>query len=143
MMSYWLVKSDPETYSWHDLVKDKKTSWDGVRNFQARNALKQMKKGDRVFVYESQGPKLIVGIAEVAREAYPDPTAKEGDWVCVDLKTFKALKKPVSLAEIKENRVLKKMPLVTHSRLSVMPVARKEWETILDMSNTGKSYGDS
>src|ERR1044071_7473308 len=109
---YWLVKSEPESYSWNDLVKDTKTAWTGVRNFQARNNLRAMKKGDLVFYYHSGETKEVVGIATVAKAAYPDPTAKEGDWVCVDLAPVKALVKPVSLVAIKADQQLKEMALV-------------------------------
>src|SRR5215472_17658636 len=100
-MQYWLVKQEPEDYSWADLVKDGRTAWTGVRNFQARNNLRAMKKGDRVLFYHSVSEKQVVGIARVEKEAYPDPTASEGDWVCVDLVPVNALRKPVSLDIIK------------------------------------------
>ena len=133
-MNYWLVKSDPKEYGWEDLVKEKEAMWDGVRNYQARNNLKEMKKGDLVFVYESQGPREIRGIAEVAKAAYQDPTTKDDRWVAVTLKVKKALKKPISLQEIKAETSLKHMKLVNQSRLSVMPVTRQEWEAILKLS---------
>src|SRR3954468_5207273 len=106
-MNYWLVKQEPESYSWSDFVEDGKTVWSGVRNFAARNNLRAMKKGDAVFYYHSVTGKEIVGVARVAKEAYPDPTATEGDWSCVDLVPVKALKKTVSLEAIKADRVLK------------------------------------
>src|SRR5215210_8086793 len=119
---YWLVKSEPESYSWSDLVKEGKTAWTGVRNFQARNNLRAMKRGDLVFFYHSVSDKQIVGIARVEKEAYPDPTAKESDWSCIDLIPAKALSKPVSLDEIKADKLLAEMPLLKNSRLSVQPV---------------------
>src|SRR6478672_2382238 len=103
---YWLVKSEPESYSWSDLVKEGKTAWTGIRNFQARNNLRAMKKGDLVFFYHSVTDKSVVGIAKVAKESYPDPTAEEGDWSAVDLKPVKALAKPVDLETIKKDSVL-------------------------------------
>src|SRR5947207_15831617 len=118
----WLVKQEPEAYSWDTFVKAGKAAWTGVRNFQARNNLRSMKKGDLVFFYHSVSEKQVVGLARVKREAYPDPTAKEGDWVCVDLAPVKALKKPVSLETIKVDKALKEMPLLRNSRLSVMPL---------------------
>jgi predicted RNA-binding protein with PUA-like domain len=127
---YWLVKSEPESYSWSDLVKDGKTSWTGVRNFQARNNLRAMKKGDLVAFYHSVTDKQIVGIAKVVAEAYPDKTAKEGDWSTVDLAPEKALKRPISLAEIKADATLKSMALVRLSRISVVSVAENEWNRI-------------
>src|SRR5881392_840598 len=108
----WLVKQEPETYSWNDFVRDGRTDWTGVRNFQARNNLRQMKAGDRVLFYHSGSGKCVVGIAEVAKAAYPDPTADEEQWVAVDLKPVKALKHPVELTAIKENAKLRNMMLV-------------------------------
>ena len=134
-MNYWLVKSDPETYSWHDLVKDKKTTWDGVRNFAARNHLKAMKKGDHVLVYHSNLGE-VAGTAEIIKEAFTDTTAKEGNWVAVDLKALKSLKKPVLLSEIKSNKRLKDMLLLKISRLSVMPVKKEEFDEIMKMSDS-------
>src|SRR4051794_15545876 len=113
---YWLVKSEPESYSWNDLVKDEKTPWTGVRNFQARNNLRAMKKGDRVLFYHSVSDKQIVGIAKVVTEAYADKTAKEGDWSAVDLAPDKPLKRSITLDEIKADAVLKNMLLVRNSR---------------------------
>ena len=127
---YWLVKSEPESYSWSDLVKDGKTSWTGVRNFQARNNLRAMKKGDLVAFYHSVTDKQIVGIAKVIAEAYPDKTAQEGDWSTVDLAPEKPLKRPISLAEVKADAVLKKMALVRLSRISVVTVTEDEWERL-------------
>src|SRR5437899_11469918 len=118
----WMVKQEPETYSWDDFVRDGRTDWTGVRNFQARNNLRQMKAGDRVLFYHSGSGKCVVGIAEVAKAAYPDPTADEEQWVAVDLKPVKALKHPVELAAIKSNQKLSNMLLLRQSRLSVMPL---------------------
>jgi predicted RNA-binding protein with PUA-like domain len=131
-MNYWLVKSDPETYSWHDLVKDGSTSWDGVRNYAARNHLKGMKKGDKVLVYHSGGESAVVGIASVNKEFYQDPTTEETAWVSVFLKAEKALKKPVTLSQIKSDKRLKNMILVKIGRLSVMPVKEEEFEVIVE-----------
>ena len=127
-MQYWLVKQEPEAYSWSDLVKDGKTAWTGVRNFQARNNLRSMKKGDLVFFYHSVSEKQIVGIAKVVREAYPDPTAQEGDWSAVDIAPKQALKKPITLDEIKRDKLLREMKLVKQSRLSVLPVTEAQFE---------------
>ena len=129
-MQYWLVKSEPESYSWATFVKDGRTAWTGIRNFQARNNLRAMKKGDRVFFYHSVSEKQIVGIAKVEKEAYADPTAKEGDWSCVDLVPAGALKNPVTLAAVKADKTLKDMLLVRHSRISVTPVTKEEFERL-------------
>lgn len=133
-MNHWLVKSEPETYSWQNLVDDKKTAWTGVRNFQARNNLKAMKKGDRLFFYHSVTEKAVVAIAEVVKEFYPDPTAKEGDWVCVEIAPVKPLKNPVTLEAIKAEKSLAKIPLLTHSRLSVQPLGAAEFKKIEELS---------
>jgi predicted RNA-binding protein with PUA-like domain len=133
-MNYWLVKSEPESYSWADLLKDGHTAWTGVRNFTARNNLRAMKKNDAVFFYHSVSEKQIVGVAAVAGEAYPDPTAKEGDWSCVDLIPGKALKKPVTLSAIKDDGALKDMPLLRLSRLSVSPVTKAQFDKLMAMS---------
>jgi predicted RNA-binding protein with PUA-like domain len=133
-MNYWLAKSEPETYSWDQLVKDKTTAWTGVRNFQARINLRGMKVGDRVFFYHSGETKEIVGIAKVVKAAYPDPTAKEGDWVCVDLGAVEPLPKPVTLVTVKADAVLKEMVLATHSRLSVSPVTEKQFKKVLQLA---------
>lgn len=133
-MNYWLVKSEPESYSWSDFVKDGKTAWTGVRNFAARLNLRAMKKGDPVFYYHSVTGKEIVGLAQVAKEAYPDPTATEDDWSCVDLVPSKPLKKPVSLEALKADKILKEMKLVKQSRLSVSPVTKEQFERILKLS---------
>lgn len=134
MKKFWLVKQEPSAYSWADLVKDGKTQWTGVRNYTARNNLRSMKKGDAVLFYHSVVGKEVMGIARVLREAYPDPTATEGDWSAVDLAPEKALPRPVSLDEIKGNPKLKEMALLRLSRLSVQPVARAEFDEILQMA---------
>ena len=131
-MAYWLLKSDPETYSFQDLVRDKSTSWDGVRNYQARKFLKEMRKGDLAFIYHSQEEKSVVGTAEVTRPAYPDPTDKTGEWVVVDLAAGKPAKRPVTLEAIKKDPILKALPLVKQSRLSVMPVSESQAKRLND-----------
>lgn len=131
-MNYWLVKTEPDTYSWNDLVKDKKTVWDGVRNFQARTNLKGMKKGDTVFVYHTGDEKSIIGVAKVLNEPYPEP--KDKAWVAVDLGPEKKLKNPVSLSQIKADKRLANMVLVRASRLSVQPVKPEEFSLILTLS---------
>ena len=133
-MKYWLVKSDPDTYSWDDLLKDKETSWDGIRNYAARNHLRDMKKGDNVLGYHSGGESSVVGFATVTKEFYPDPTTNEEAWVSVKLKAGKPLKKPVTLSGIKVNKNLKDMLLIKISRLSVMPVSVAEFEEVVRMS---------
>jgi predicted RNA-binding protein with PUA-like domain len=135
-MNHWLVKSEPESYSWSNLVKDGKTAWTGVRNFAARLNLRAMKKGDPVLFYHSVTGKEIVGIARVAREAYADPTATEGDWSCVDLAPDKPLKKPVTLEQIKGDKLLKEMKLVRQSRLSVTPLDEKQFKRLLELAET-------
>lgn len=131
---HWLVKQEPEDYSWDDLVRDGSTQWTGVRNFQARNNLRQMKVGDEVFFYHTGKEKCVVGIASVSKAAYPDPTAKEEGWIAVDIKPVKKLAKPVSLVEIKANANLSDLLLVRQSRLSVMPVTKEAFERIVAMS---------
>jgi len=135
MPNYWLVKQEPGTYAWSTLVKEKKTDWTGVRNFQARNNLRAMKKGDVVLFYHSGEEKQIMGIARVEREAYPDKTAEEGDWSAVDIAAVKPLGKAVTLAEIKADKILKEMPLVRQSRLSVVPLTGKQFERVLELGN--------
>jgi predicted RNA-binding protein with PUA-like domain len=132
-MNYWLVKTEPESYSWSDLLKDGRTAWTGVRNFQARNNLRAMKKGDLVFFYHSVSEKQIVGVASVARDGYPDPTAKEGDWVCVDLVPVKAVTRPVPLDAIKKESALKDTLLLRNSRLSVIPLTKPQFDRLLAM----------
>jgi predicted RNA-binding protein with PUA-like domain len=131
---FWLVKSEPSAYSWANLVTDGKTAWTGVRNFTARNNLRAMRKGDAVFFYHSVVGKEIVGIAKVVREAYPDSTAKDGDWSAVDLAPEKPLPRPVALDEIKRNPKLNEMALLRLSRLSVQPVATAEFDEVVRMS---------
>ena len=133
-MPYWLVKSEPFKYSWEQLVKDKQTFWDGVRNYAARNNLKAMKKEDEVLFYHSNEGLEIVGIAKVAKEHYPDPTANDDTWVVVDLKPYRKLKKPVGLIQIKADKRLAGMALVKLGRLSVQPVTEKEWKIIMEMA---------
>jgi predicted RNA-binding protein with PUA-like domain len=126
------MKTEPGTYSWSDLVKDKKTAWDGVRNFQARNNLKAMSKGDAVLIYHSGDDKAVVGIGKIVKEAYPDP--KEPAWVCIDVAADKSLKKTVTLAQIKSDKRLTEMTLVKSSRLSVQPVRKEEFDLIVGLS---------
>jgi len=133
--NYWLLKSEPNTWSWDDQVKSKIDMWDGVRNYQARNNLMKMKKKDLCFFYHSISEKSIVGIVEVIKEHYPDPTDKKNKFVVVDVKAIKELKHPVSLEEIKNNKKLKNIALIKQSRLSVMPVTKPEWNEILKISN--------
>jgi predicted RNA-binding protein with PUA-like domain len=133
---HWLVKSEPFKYSWDDLVKDGSTYWDGVRNAQARNNLREMKIGDRVLYYHSNEGKEVVGIAKVTRRAYQDPTTDDERWVVVDLEPIKSLKQSVTLAQIKADPSLQKIPLVTHSRLSVMPLEKSAFERILELGST-------
>jgi predicted RNA-binding protein with PUA-like domain len=129
--SYWLVKQEPETYSWTDLVGDGKTDWTGVRNYQARNNLREMKTGDRVLFYHSGKDKAVVGLAEVIKSAYPDPTAADEQWVAVDLKPVRALKNPVPLAAIRYDKRLSQLPLIRQSQLSVMSLTKDEFDTIV------------
>jgi predicted RNA-binding protein with PUA-like domain len=131
---FWLVKQEPSAYSWTDFLKDGKTSWTGVRNYTARNNLRAMRKGDQVLYYHSVVGKEVVGIAEVMREAYPDPTATEGDWSAVDLAPEKALGRPVTLEEIKRNPRLKDMALLRLSRLSVQALTSAEFQQVLRMA---------
>jgi predicted RNA-binding protein with PUA-like domain len=133
MANHWLVKSEPSAYSWADLIREKHTAWTGVRNFQARNNLRAMKKGDLVLFYQSVTDPSVRGITKVVKEAYPDPTAKEGDWSCVDLAAVKPLPSPVTLQEIKGEKSLAEISLIKQSRLSVMPITPGEYEQILGM----------
>jgi predicted RNA-binding protein with PUA-like domain len=133
-MAYWLVKSEPDVYSWDQLVKDKQTCWDGVRNYAARNNLRAMKKGDEVLYYHSMGSTEIVGIAKVAKEAYQDPTTEEVAWLAVDLKAERKLKQPVTLAQVKTDKRLAQMDLVRLGRLSVQTVKDDEWKIIMEMA---------
>lgn len=132
-MNYWLVKSEPFKYSWDDLVKDGSTYWDGVRNYQARNNLKAMTKGDLVLYYHSNEGKEVVGVAKVTKEFYQDPTTDDDRWVVVDVEPVNKLNNPVTLAAIKQEPRLEDIPLVTQSRLSVMPVNKKHFDTIIKM----------
>jgi predicted RNA-binding protein with PUA-like domain len=132
-MAYWLVKSEPDTWSWDQHVKKGNDAWTGVRNFQARTHLNAMKKGDRVFFYHTGDEKAVVGISEVTKEAYPDPTDKDGSFVAVDLKSVEPFKTPVTLATIKADKAFKDMVLVKAARLSVQPVTADEWKAIRKM----------
>lgn len=134
--NYWLVKQEPEAYAWSAFVKDGRTAWTGVRNFQARNNLRSMKRGDLVFYYHSVTDKQVVGLARVDKEFYPDPTAAEGDWSSVDLVPVKPLAKPVGLDVIKADKVLKEIPLVKQSRLSVTPLTEAQFNRLLTLAET-------
>ena len=134
-INYWLLKSEPETWSWDNQVKEGASMWDGVRNYQARNNLKKMKKNDLCFFYHSVSERSIIGIVKVVKEYYQDPTDKTERFVVVDVKATKKLKNPVSLDQIKENNKLKNIALVKQSRLSVMPLKKTEWDLIIKMSN--------
>jgi predicted RNA-binding protein with PUA-like domain len=134
--NYWLVKSEPESYSWATFVKEGGTAWTGVRNFTARNNLRAMKKGDGVLFYHSVSEKQVVGLAKVQKEAYADPTAKEGDWTAVDLAPVKALAKPVTLETLKTDKILKEMVLLRQVRLSVSPVTAEQYERLMSLAET-------
>ena len=134
-MKYWLIKSEPGTWSWEDQKKAKVTMWDGVRNYQARNNLKEMKKNDLCFFYHSVNEKEIVGIVSVVKEYYPDPTDKSNKFVAVDVKVKNQLKKPIKLEEIKNDKRLSHLALIKQSRLSVMPIDKKSWNIINKMKN--------
>ncbi len=131
-MNYWLLKTEPNTFSWSDLLRDKKAVWDGVRNFQARKYLKEMKKGDRAFIYHTGDEKSVIGISSVIQEAYPEP--KDPEWYAVDLTPEKAFKNPVTLARIRQDKALHKMVLVRAARLSVQPVTKDEFERVIELS---------
>lgn len=133
-MAYWLVKSEPSSYSWHQFENDGQTRWDGVRNFAARNFLRHMKAGDPVLYYHSSEGTEIIGIAEVVREAYQDPTTEDPNWVAVDLRPVRKLSGPVSLKQIKADSRLADMALVRISRLSVQPVREAEWKVVMELS---------
>jgi predicted RNA-binding protein with PUA-like domain len=135
-MNYWLVKSEPETYSWAQLVQDGQTAWTGVRNYQARNHLRAMQRGDLAFFYHSVSAKQVVGIAKVVRAGYPDPTVVEEDWVCVDLAPVKALAQPVTLDAIKRDSGLRDMALVRQSRLSVTPLTAVQARKLAKLAAT-------
>jgi predicted RNA-binding protein with PUA-like domain len=134
MKNFWLVKQEPSSYSWSDFLAEGETGWTGVRNYTARNNLRKMENGDEVLFYHSGEQKAVVGIARVTRPAYPDATAKEGDWSAVDLAPIKSLLKPVTLRQIKSEPRLKQIPLIRQSRLSVMPLAKAEFREIVEMS---------
>ena len=133
-MNYWLIKSEPDAWSWDDQTKEGSSMWDGVRNYQARNNLMKMKLGDLCFFYHSVKEKSIVGIVKVVKEFYPDPTDKTGRFVVVDVKSISKLKNPVSLMSIKEKKQLNNIALIKQSRLSVMPLKKNEWNIIIKMS---------
>tara|TARA_A100001035_G_scaffold60495_1_gene45538 strand:- start:91 stop:516 length:426 start_codon:yes stop_codon:yes gene_type:complete len=140
-MKYWLLKSEPDAWSWNSQVKEGISMWDGVRNYQARNNLKEMKKNDLCFFYHSVTEKSIIGIVKIVKEYYLDPTDKTGRFVVVDVKATKKLQNPVSLDQIKKNNKLKDIALVKQSRLSVMPLTKKEWNEIINMSsNSNNTY---
>ena len=134
--NYWLEKQEPEAYSWETFVKDKRTAWTGVRNFQARNSLRAMKKGDLVLFYHSVSEKRVVGLARIEKEHYPDPTAEDGDWSAVDLIPVKPLKEPVTLEQIKRDKILKSIALVRQSRLSVTPLTRTEFQRLMELARS-------
>jgi predicted RNA-binding protein with PUA-like domain len=140
-MRYWLVKSEPESFSWTDLVKAGVTQWTGVRNFQARNNLRSMGLGDPVLFYHSVSEKQIVGIAEVSKTAFQDPTSDDPNWICVELRPKKPLALPITLEAIKKDKTLSSMPLVKHSRLSVMPLEKAHFERIIKLSKMGVGKG--
>lgn len=133
-MNYWLVKTEPETFSWDDLVRDKKTVWDGVRNFQARSHLKAMKKGDKVLIYHTGDEKAVIGIGSLSREHFEDPKDKE--WAAVEISSGKKLKNAVTLAQIKAEKRLSNMVLVRAARLSVQPVKEEEFSIVLSLSES-------
>ncbi len=137
-MNYWLIKSEPFKYPWDQFEKDKETFWDGVRNYQARNNLRAMKRGDLAFWYHSNEGMEIVGIAKVSKESYQDPTTEDPAWLVVNFKPVKKLKHPVSLVTIKADNRLSNMALIKNSRLSVQPVTAEEWEMVMDLSNEKK-----
>ncbi len=136
---YWLVKTEPEAYAWSDFVRDGKTTWDGVRNYQARNHLRAMKRGDRVLFYASVTTKAVLGTATVSKEFFPDPKASEGDWSAVELSLGETLPRPVELATIKSEPKLAEIPLMRQSRLSVMPLAKAHYDLIVKLGGGKKS----
>jgi predicted RNA-binding protein with PUA-like domain len=135
-MNYWLIKTEPEEYTWEQLLTDKETAWTGIRNYQARNHLKEMKKGDRVFVYHTGDEKEIRGIAEVVKEFYPDPTSDTDAWVSVDIKALAPVGRSIGLEEIRNTHNLAVMPLVSQPRLSVMPISESQWIDLLKYTKT-------
>lgn len=136
MGQFWLVKTEPASYSWKDFVQDGAAAWTGVRNYQARNNLRAMKQGDLVLFYHSVSDKNVVGVATVSREHYADPTAEEGDWSCVELKPLKPLAEPVSLATLKADSTTIDMPLIKNSRISVVPVSESQYRRVLELAKT-------
>lgn len=136
-MNFWLVKTEPDTYGWEDLVNEGNALWDGVRNYQARNFMREMKKGDLVFIYHSGKKREVVGIAELTKESFPDPTTDDERWIAVKMKAKELLANPVSLSTIKTNPGLSELHLVRHSRLSVMPVTKAQFNLILEASKEG------
>ncbi|MEY2409857.1 MAG: hypothetical protein QOF48_2527 [Verrucomicrobiota bacterium] len=132
----WLVKQEPESYSWANFVKDGLIAWTGIRSFPARKNLRSMKKGDAVLYYHSVTEKRVMGLARVEREAYPDPTATEGEWACVDLVVIKGLNQPVDLEAIKEDKILREMPFLKQTRLSVAPVSPEQFTRLLALAKT-------
>lgn len=135
MGNYWLAKTEPETYSWEKFVSMGRDHWDGVRNYQARNNLKNMQPGDFVLFYHSGKERAVVGIARVVKEAYPDPTTDDAQWVVVDMVPVRPLKKPVTLKQVKDDKNLQEIALVRHTRLSVMPLTKSEYDRIMNMEN--------
>ena len=135
----WMVKQEPEVYSWTDFANDGRTDWTGVRNYQARNNLREMKTGDRVLFYHSGKEKAVVGLAEVVKAAYPDPTADDPQWVAVDLKPIKPFDAPVQLAAIRYDKRLSQLPLIRQSQLSVMPLTKDEFDAIVAMGKSKKA----
>lgn len=136
-MQYWMMKTEPGEFSFEDLVRDGSTVWDGVRNFQARNNMKAMKKGDQVLIYHSVTEKALAGIAKVSKEHYPDPTDNpKGDWVVVQIEPVKPLKRKVTLAEVKNTPALAEIPLIKQSRLSVMPLSKSDFDQLVALSNS-------
>lgn len=134
-MNYWLIKSEPTSFSWQEQLQNNIEPWTGVRNHQAKKNLQSMKKGDLAFFYHSNIGKEIVGIVEIHKEAYPDPTSTENKWICVDVKTVNSLPTPVTLQQIKSNPELQEISLIKQSRLSVMPITPKHWQIICQMGN--------
>jgi predicted RNA-binding protein with PUA-like domain len=135
-MAYWLMKTEPDEYSWEMLERDKHTTWTGVRNFEARNNIREMKPGDRVFIYHSGNDKMIMGVAEVTSDPKPDETATKGEWTSVDVKPLRSLVRPLSLEEIRNTHGLSVMPVVAHARLSVHPVTEPQAQMILKIAKT-------
>ena len=133
-MKFWMVKQEPEAYSFDRLLKEESTDWTGVRNFQARNNLREMRVGDKVLFYHSVSEKAVVGLAEISREAFADVTDEEGKWIAVEIKAVRKFEKPVTLDEIKQNSDLQNMALIKQSRLSVIPLSEIEFETILNLA---------